>query len=60
MITRFDIDEPLVTVVGAVGAEDPGAYFSLSPMGPLWSSSEPSSPTEIDRSERSRFSPKYS
>lgn len=29
-------------------------------MGPEWSSSEPSSPTEIDRSERNSASPKNS
>lgn len=35
------------------------AYFSLSPIGPEWSSKEPSSPTYMERSDLSRFSPKY-
>jgi hypothetical protein len=34
------------------------AYFSCSPIGPVWSSSEPRLPTLIERSERSMFSPK--
>jgi hypothetical protein len=32
-------------------------YFSLSPIGPVWSSSEPRLPTLIDRSVRNTFSP---
>ena len=57
-ITRFDIDVPLVTLYVRCAPNTRAAYFSCSPIGPVWSSNEPRLPTLIERSERSMFSPK--
>src|SRR5262245_22118265 len=59
-ITRFDVDVPLVTEYVRCAPNTRAAYFSCSPIGPLWSSNDPSAPTLLDRSDRSRFSPKKS
>ena len=35
MITRLDVDDPLVTVYERCAPKTRAAYFSLSPIGPL-------------------------
>ncbi len=57
-ITRLDVDVPFVTLYVRCAPNTRAAYRSCSPIGPLWSSNDPSAPTLIERSERSRFSPK--
>ena len=56
--TLFEVEVPLVTNKVKSAPKTRAAYSSASPTTPEWSSSDPSSPTEIDRSERSMFSPK--
>ena len=53
------VEVPLVTKKVWSEPKFLAASVSAWRMGPVWSSSEPSSGTEIDKSLRSVFSPKY-
>jgi len=55
---RFDVDVPFVTQYVRSAPNTFAAWRSLAPIGPEWSRRDPSSATEIDRSERNMGSPK--
>ena len=54
----FAVEVPLITKKVWSAPKLRAARASASASGPVWSSSEPSSGTDTDKSERSVFSPK--
>ncbi len=57
MMVRLDPEVPACTEYDRWAPNTRAAYFSLSPIGPLWVRSEPSPPRSIPMSVRKRFSP---
>jgi hypothetical protein len=54
---RLAVALPFITKKVRSAPKTRAALRSASPIGPVWSSGEPSSGTEMDRSVRSRRSP---